>query len=585
LVLQRLSPRQVHAKVLDSPRYELKDQSSKPSPSLDKPVCVDSLLAANVESKQEVPTTSPLPTSAKNGLSEANFQDDMAETPLGFAKASESAEISPAKAEDALFTEEKEPDKGAQEPKKQPSGKSFRITTLTRTSVEDENGGEGTEETNWDASSHWRKMIRQQEKKASYKWKSKTMEEEKDEKDTCLRAFVKGPIFENIGIALVIVNAVFIGWQVEHYARSGSYWSFRMPLEIIFATLFSVEFLAKAYAWGCKMFSRSPENHDFYWNLFDLTVVLFMWLEIAMELEIIPASEVSSVSILRILRILRLVRIVKILRTLTFFRELRLMIEAIQRGSFCLIWVVGLLVTAFYIFGVSLTQGANDQCPGYADKEDGPEKEALAKLCFNFGSIASSILSLYAAMSGGVSWIELYYAVLPLGFMYIVIFLFYSIFSIFAVANIITGIFVDSAMKSSISDQESMVEEEMRRREEYVNSIHKVFLDLDADGSGTIAVREFEQVVKSNKMAAYFHALGLEITDVKSLFALMDRDRTGAIDIEEFLVGCLRLKGEARSLDLAKLALQTEWMMETLENICERMPGQGGKMVTPSWRQ
>jgi len=194
-----------------------------------------------------------------------------------------------------------------------------------------------------------------------------------------------------------------------------------------------------------------------------------------------------------------------------------------------------------------------------------------------------SILSLYAAMSGGISWVELFHALTPLGPMYLSIFLFYTCFSIFAVGNIITGIFVDSAMHSSKNDQDSVVDEEMQKLEEYVSSIYKVFMDLDQDASGTIAVTEFEQLVKSDEMAAYFNALGLEITDVKSLFALMDRDRTGAIDIEEFLVGCLRLKGEARSLDLAKLALQTEFMMETLENVSEELRSHFGAVTKPAW--
>lgn len=140
-------------------------------------------------------------------------------------------------------------------------------------------------------------------------------------------------------------------------------------------------------------------------------------------------------------------------------------------------------------------------------------------------------------------------------------------------------------MQSSKTDHDTVVEAEMEKLEGYVSSIHKMFIELDQDASGTIAVREFMQVVQNDKMAAYFNALGLEITDVKMLFALMDRDQTGAIDIEEFLAGCMRLKGQARSLDLAKLALQTEWVMETLENICDGMRSASGEAhVRPTWR-
>merc|ERR1719410_2842288 len=114
-----------------------------------------------------------------------------------------------------------------------------------------------------------------------------------------------------------------------------------------------------------------------------------------MEFDVIPSSNVEGVSTLRILRILRLVRVVKIIRTLKFFRELRLMILAISRGSLCLVWVIGVLGTAFYIFGVGITQGSVEFCkPGY----DGVAFDEA--LCIHFGTLGSSILSLYAAMAG-----------------------------------------------------------------------------------------------------------------------------------------------------------------------------------------
>jgi len=585
-LLQSLSPRLPHAKDLDCDHHELKNTTNMPKPSLHKLLDVDLHSPTNLDSNETTLTHAPSTTSAENDPSEANFQNEMAETPSNCQRASEPKMSSPAKHRKNGITEEKEREKESMDEAQDcqegraSEKKNCRITTLTSASVD-----AAAEDTNWDASAHWRKMIRKQERKM-YNGKTKTKLSFdgtlEDVPDTRLAIFIKGQVYENIGIILVVINAIFIGWQVEHMAGSNTNLPFRMPVEMIFAILFTGEFIGKAYAWGLGLFSRGPQNPDLLWNIFDLIVVFFMWLELAMELHIIPESEVSSVSILRILRILRLVRVVKIIRTLKFFRELRLMILAISKGSLCLVWVMGVLGTAFYIFGVGLTQGANDLCPGFI-YSDGQEE--LKHLCDNFGNLAKSILSLYAAMSGGISWVELFNALQPLGLIYRSIFLFYTMFSIFAVVNIITGIFVESAMASSNSDHDSLVEGEMQKKEQYVDCIHKVFMDLDSDASGTIAVAEFEQVVKSDKMAAYFNALGLEITDVKSLFALMDRDRTGAIDIEEFLVGCLRLKGEARSLDLAKLSLQTEFMMETLENICDGLRDTHGVLAKPTWRQ
>eukprot|EP00746_Dinoflagellata_sp_MGD_P118721 gnl/MRDRNA2_/MRDRNA2_54825_c0_seq2.p1 gnl/MRDRNA2_/MRDRNA2_54825_c0~~gnl/MRDRNA2_/MRDRNA2_54825_c0_seq2.p1 ORF type:complete len:147 (+),score=19.56 gnl/MRDRNA2_/MRDRNA2_54825_c0_seq2:95-535(+) len=50
--------------------------------------------------------------------------------------------------------------------------------------------------------------------------------------------------------------------------------------------------------------------------------------------------------------------------------------------------------------------------------------------------------------------------------------------------------------------------------------------------------------------------IGLELDGVLSargLFTLLDFDRSGAVDIDEFIFGIARLKGYAKSLDLARL--------------------------------
>lgn len=570
-VLQRLSPRLQNLKVVNSHRqHDSKIEANMPRPPLHKPLDVDVYGAADREPKEKtLAKVTPSTTSGVNELSEVDFQAED-DGPLNFQNTSLS---NPAKDRYSTVTmpEEKQPDGVIHEPKEVyevSKTRSLRATVLSRGMLGDQNENPS----DWNANKHWRNMIRKEKVKQERKMYkgSSILAREDDEEETRMVACIKGPVYENIGIALVVINALFIGYQVEYRANTGDFPSIRMPIEIAFAVFFLSEFLGKAYAWGCYGLFRG--NVDIYWNMFDLFVVSFMWLEIAMELEVIPASEFGSVSILRILRILRLVRVVKVMRTLKFFRELRLMIMAISKGSFCLFWVIGVLFSAFYIFGVGITQGANDLCPG-VNHEEGSD---LGKLCDKFGTLPRSIISLYAAMSGGISWIELYIALGPLGGLYISIFLFYTIFSIFAVANIITGIFVESAMQSSKTDHESMIEAEMQKREEYVQSIHKVFMELDKDKSSKIDRTEFEQVVEKEKMIHYFNALGLEITDIKSLFALIDRDGTGEIDIEEFLVGCLRLKGEAKSLDLAKLSFQVEQVLHMLLNISDTVQCSNG---------
>merc|ERR1711862_166294 len=45
----------------------------------------------------------------------------------------------------------------------------------------------------------------------------------------------------------------------------------------------------------------------------------------------------------------------------------------------------------------------------------------------------------------------------------------------------------------------------------------------------------------------------MSLNDAEQLFRLLDRDMSGSISIEEFVRGCLRLRGPARSNDVAAL--------------------------------
>ena len=42
---------------------------------------------------------------------------------------------------------------------------------------------------------------------------------------------------------------------------------------------------------------------------------------------------------------------------------------------------------------------------------------------------------------------------------------------------------------------------------------------------------------------------------------LLDMDSGGAVEIEEFLMGCLRLRGNAKAMDIAKLCHDQTWLI------------------------
>merc|ERR1719195_1353298 len=56
----------------------------------------------------------------------------------------------------------------------------------------------------------------------------------------------------------------------------------------------------------------------------------------------------------------------------------------------------------------------------------------------------------------------------------------------------------------------------------------------------------------------YVDALGISAESTRMLFRLVDADNSGRIDLDEFCEGCLRLQGEAKSIDIHTLIYQVK---------------------------
>ena len=55
------------------------------------------------------------------------------------------------------------------------------------------------------------------------------------------------------------------------------------------------------------------------------------------------------------------------------------------------------------------------------------------------------------------------------------------------------------------------------------------------------------------------------------LFSVLDSDGTGAIEHAEFLVGCLRLRGGAKAVDMVRVQMEQEWMHQALLQMRQMM--------------
>eukprot|EP00928_Gymnodinium_smaydae_P056390 TRINITY_DN39782_c0_g1_i1.p2 TRINITY_DN39782_c0_g1~~TRINITY_DN39782_c0_g1_i1.p2 ORF type:complete len:203 (+),score=45.23 TRINITY_DN39782_c0_g1_i1:1362-1970(+) len=170
-------------------------------------------------------------------------------------------------------------------------------------------------------------------------------------------------------------------------------------------------------------------------------------------------------------------------------------------------------------------------------------------------------------MLGGVSWGVVSDALMEVDAVLPALFFFYLAFSILAVLNIITGVFVDNAVETANTQRDFLVEKEMEMKEKYVKEMRELFSKMDADGSGTVSIDEVQELFEDERASSYFRALGLDTSDSTRLFGLMDEDGSGEVSVDEFLEGCLRLKGQARSIDVHALLLECKRIYHVCSDI------------------
>uniref|UniRef100_A0A7S2F6P0 EF-hand domain-containing protein n=1 Tax=Alexandrium andersonii TaxID=327968 RepID=A0A7S2F6P0_9DINO len=184
-----------------------------------------------------------------------------------------------------------------------------------------------------------------------------------------------------------------------------------------------------------------------------------------------------------------------------------------------------------------------------------------------------SMLALFMAMSGGNDWSAYYDALRPLPWPYRCFFLIYISFALFAVVNIVTGVFVDSAMQSNSEDKVITAHEELESKKDYLRAMREIFNEMDEDDTGSISLMEFEKKLSDERVVAYFSAMKLDVSDARKLFLLIDHDHSDEVDIDEFVTGCYKLQGESRSLDVKLMQYELNFVREGVSKISESVVG------------
>merc|ERR1711933_447508 len=129
----------------------------------------------------------------------------------------------------------------------------------------------------------------------------------------------------------------------------------------------------------------------------------------------------------------------------------------------------------------------------------------------------------------------------------------YIFFMVFGLMNVLTAAFTNKALQLSNLDRDILVKQEKNDIESFVLDIKNLFEEMGPDEDGILSWEKFCDHLKDENVSAYFSTRGLNVLDAREMFRWMDEfdnDPNEQVQFDEFLMGMMRLTGQARSSDL-----------------------------------
>mmetsp|Transcript_70049 Transcript_70049/g.116003 ORF Transcript_70049/g.116003 Transcript_70049/m.116003 type:complete len:194 (-) Transcript_70049:112-693(-) len=128
----------------------------------------------------------------------------------------------------------------------------------------------------------------------------------------------------------------------------------------------------------------------------------------------------------------------------------------------------------------------------------------------------------------------------------------------FAVLNIIIGVYCSKAAEVSNSDADICAAREEDRIVRFMKKMSNVFHRMDEAGVGQVNRQQMEFFFSTDDAYELLHSEGIDVQDIQQLFQLLltfeGEDGDGeTISLNSFMMGMMRLTGTARCTDLTVL--------------------------------
>eukprot|EP00913_Durusdinium_trenchii_P023613 g22185.t1 len=170
---------------------------------------------------------------------------------------------------------------------------------------------------------------------------------------------------------------------------------------------------------------------------------------------------------MRVMRVVRALRSIRVMRLLRFVSSLRTLVLSIISSLASLVWTAVLFMMIFYVFGAVLAQLTLDWCR--AKSIELSQDPAALPQCPHelriFGGVSESMLTLFLTVSGGMDWRDALMPLRRVSPVAAVALVMYILLTVFAVVNVVTGVFVNTAIETAMNDKDLAAMKQIQRRD------------------------------------------------------------------------------------------------------------------------
>jgi len=134
--------------------------------------------------------------------------------------------------------------------------------------------------------------------------------------------------------------------------------------------------------------------------------------------------------------------------------------------------------------------------------------------------------------------------------------------------NILTGMIVEKAVGAAAPDRDELILQQRAQSRKEASEFTHLCKMLDAEEAGNITWDGFKTHMENEAMVAYMASLGLAVHEVELFFQIVAGTAgSGGVPIDQFVDGCMQMKGGATGIDMQRQLFETNQLHATLQRV------------------